>query len=330
MPANKNALARYRVIDDCLTNNMNRYPRLPDLIKKIGEKLGQSISDSMVNKDLRAMKELYGAPIRFNRERGGYEYEQEGFSIREFPLTYEEIEAMDLAPAMLQQLRGTGLYEQFLHAVNKVIEGYRIGKALGKDETEIIQMETGALAPGTEWLEVLLKAIIEKKSLEIEYQSYGGTTKLHHVSGYLLKEYRNRWYLVGHSDRSDAVIVYGLDRIKSVSPSQKHFYQDAGFSSVDYFRYSFGITQMHYQEPEEVILSFQPEQAPYILSQPVHTSQKILVHNDIELRIRIKVYRSHELLQFIMGNLDKILDIEPASLKEEIKERVGKALDRLA
>ncbi len=329
MPANKSALVRYHVIDDCLLNTMRRYPGLGDLRNKIAEKLGQSISESMVNKDLRAMKDIYGAPIRFNKERGGYEYAQEGFSIREFPLTHEEIEAIDLAPAMLQQLKGTSLFEQFQKAVGKMIEGYRIGKVIGKEESEIIQMETGALSPGTQWLMKLLKAILEKQSVEIVYQSYGGQEKLHSFSPYLLKEYRNRWYLVGYSDRAESVIVMGLDRINKIEKSRTKFYQEPGFNSVNYFRYSFGITQMHYQEPEEVILEYFPEQAPYVLSQPIHGSQEVLAHNASGLRIRIRVYRSHELLQYIMGNLDKIKGISPAGLKEDVMKRVSEALGRL-
>jgi predicted DNA-binding transcriptional regulator YafY len=325
MPANKNALARYRIIDDCLTNTMRRYPKLPDIQQKIEAQLGQSISTSMINKDLKAMRDMYGAPIIFQKQKNGYCYSQEGFSIKEFPLTYDEIEALDLAPAMLQQLKGTKLYDQFLHAVNKLIEGYRIGKTLGKDEIEIIQTETAAGSPGTNWLEPLLKAIIEHTSLTIHYKPYGGEIKIHTISPYLLKEYRNRWYLVGFSDRSEKVLVWGLDRIQAVDNSKEQFYQVPAFNSADYFQYSFGITQMHYSLPEQVVLSFIPEQAPYLLSQPIHASQEVLVNNGTEIRIAIKVYLSHELTQFILGNIDKIREIAPSSLKESIAEKINNA-----
>ena len=322
MPVNKNALARYRIIDDCLTNTMRKYPKLPDIQQKIEAQLNKSISASSINKDLKAIREIYGAPIIFHKQKKGYCYAEEGFSIKEFPLTYDEIEALDLAPAMLQQLKGTKLYDQFLHAVNKLIEGYRIGKTLGKDENEIIQTETATGSPGTNWLEPLLKAIIEHECLAIQYKAFGGETKIHTISPYLLKEYRNRWYLVGYSDRSEKVLVWGLDRIQAVDNSKEPFYQEPDFNSADYFQYSFGITQMHYSLPERVVLSFISEQAPYLLSQPIHASQEVLVNNDTEIRIAIKVYLSHELNQFILGNIDKIREIEPASLKQSIVEKI--------
>jgi predicted DNA-binding transcriptional regulator YafY len=326
MPINKNALKRYRIIDECLTNPMRKYPKLPDIQQKIEAQLDQSISDSMINKDLKAMRDMYGAPIIFHKQHQGYCYAQEGFSIKEFPLTYDEIEALDLAPAMLQQLKGTKLYDQFLHAVNKLIEGYRIGKTLGKGESDIIQTETAAGSPGTNWLEPILKAIIERDCLAVRYTAYGGETKLHNLSPYLLKEYRNRWYVVGYSDRAEMALVLGLDRVKEIKNSKSKFYQDEAFDSAEYFKYSFGITQLHYSVPEKVTLTFIPEQAPYLMSQPIHPSQKVLVNDSNEIKVSIIVYLSHELTQFILGNIDKITDIHPPQLKEVVKGKIISAM----
>jgi predicted DNA-binding transcriptional regulator YafY len=100
MPLNKNALLRFRIIDACLTNRQRPYPTMEQVIEKIEAQLGQSISDSLFTKDLQQMKTIYGAPIKYNRFHKGYYYDQEGFSIREFPLTHEEIEALDYSTAL--------------------------------------------------------------------------------------------------------------------------------------------------------------------------------------------------------------------------------------
>ena len=90
MPTNKNALARYQVIDSCLTNKQKKYPKLADLQNKIDERLGigedeNGISDSTVKNDIKAMKKLWNAFIDYNRERRGYYYTEENFSIKQFP-----------------------------------------------------------------------------------------------------------------------------------------------------------------------------------------------------------------------------------------------------
>jgi len=59
MPANKFAFLRYQIIDDCLRNTMRPYPKLRDLRRACEEKLfsseGERISDSAIEKDLKAM-----------------------------------------------------------------------------------------------------------------------------------------------------------------------------------------------------------------------------------------------------------------------------------
>lgn len=131
MPKNKSAVLRYRIIDGCLTNSMHPYPTLESIQQKIASQLDKPISISMLNKDLAAMKEIYGAPIAYHKQRGGYYYSEKNFSISEFPLTGEEIEALDFSTALLQQIRGTRIFQQFENAINKVIEGYRISKIEG-------------------------------------------------------------------------------------------------------------------------------------------------------------------------------------------------------
>jgi predicted DNA-binding transcriptional regulator YafY len=80
-----------------------------------------------------------------------------------------------------------------------VIEGYRISKIIGKSESEILQVEEPVKAGGSEWLEMILKAIVEKHALQMKYHGFGKEEKTYSLSPYLLKEYRNRWYVVGFS-----------------------------------------------------------------------------------------------------------------------------------
>ena len=141
MPVNKNALLRYRIINACLTNRQRRYPTLEQIIEKIEEQTGEQISDSTVTKDFQQMRNIYDAPIKYNAFHKGYYYTEEGFSIDGIPLTDEEKEALDYSTALLHQIKDTRIFKQFENAINKVIEGYRVSKILGKSETQILQVE---------------------------------------------------------------------------------------------------------------------------------------------------------------------------------------------
>ena len=322
MPVNKSAFLRYRIIDGCLTNPNRRYPALQDIINKIESQLGVSISDSMFSKDIQQMKSIYNAPIRYDRNHNGYCYTQDGFSIKEFPLTHEEIEALDMSTALLHQLKGTRMFQHFENAINKVIEGYRLSDILGKSENQLIQVEEPVRSESSHWLEPILKAIVEKNCLEVGYQGFGKAEKLHNISAYLLKEYRNRWYMIGHSNLSDKILVMALDRINSINTSKSPYYSSDQFVPAQFFNYSFGITQLHEAAPEKVVLSFSPYQANYILSQPMHYSQQVLLTSDTEVQVQLEVYITAELKMAILSYGAEIKVLAPQSLKNDLKATI--------
>ncbi len=324
MPVNKNALLRYRIIDGCLTNPMRKYPTMEFIIKKIEEQLGSAISTSMFSKDLSQMKSTYNAPIEFHRLNKGYYYSEPDFSIKEFPLTHDEIDALDYSTALLHQFKGTRIFHHFESAINKVIEGYRISAILGKSENQILQVEEPVRAENSKWLEQILKAIVEKKCLKIAYQAFGREEKIHDLSPYLLKEYHNRWYVTGYSERAQKIAVFALDRINDLEFSGNNFVNDLDFAADDFFKYSLGITQLHNATAEKIVLSFTPQQAFYILSQPLHHSQKILLESDEEVQIQLEVYVTAELKMTILSFGAEVKVLEPECLRNEIKESIEK------
>ena len=323
MPINKSAMLRYRIIDGCLTNSLSKYPTMEFIREKIEEQIGAPISSSMFSKDLQQMKSM-GAPIEYDRYSKGYFYSQEGFSMQEFPLTSDEIEALDFSTALLHQLKGTKMFEQFENAINKVIEGYRISKITGVSESQILQIEEPIKIGGNEWLELILKSIVNKEVLIVKYNPFGKGAKEHKFSPYLLKEYRNRWYAIGFSAISNYVVTFALDRIKTVTKSNAKYFTDPQFNPTDFFKYSIGIIQRHSKTPEKIILSFTSDQAPYILSQPLHQSQKIIVENDNEVQVELYVYITHELKMTILSYGENVQVISPKILKEEMKEIIEK------
>lgn len=326
MPINKSALLRYRIIDSCLDNNMRKFPTMEYIIERIEEQIGTSLSESMFTKDLEGMRREYNAPIKYDRYHKGYCYTEPGFSIKEFPLTHDEIEALDFSTALFQQLKNTRMFEQFENAINKVIEGYRISKIIGKSEKQILQIEEPLRSDANQWLEIILKAIVEKNCLKISYHGYGKDKKDHEFSAYLLKEYRNRWYAVGYSKKAHNVLILALDRITNIESSKNKYVSDDKFIPADYFKYSFGITQFNEGKPERVVLLFTPYEAPYILSQPLHHSQKIISEDKKGLQIELFVYITYELIQTILSYGDQVKVLEPVSVRKRILEVLGNSL----
>lgn len=323
MPSNKNAILRYRIIDGCLTNPYHKYPLLRYIKEKIEEQLTDNISESMIHKDFAAMKRIYDAPIKYNKTYGGYCYTEEAFSIKEFPLTTDEVSALDFSTALLHNLKGTKLFDQFENAINKMIEGYRISKIIGKSERQLIQVEEPVKTSGNEWLEPLLNAIINQKAIAITYSRYGGEPKLHQFSPCILKEYRNRWYVAGYSERTQNALVMALDRINQLEQTDIDYTTIPDFNPDDFFKYSFGITQINDALPEKIVLSFTSQQAHYILGQPMHHSQQVILENEEEVQIQLEVYITQELIMAILSYGAQVKVLAPVLLKEKIRDLIA-------
>ena len=322
MPVNKSALLRYRIIDSCLTNSLRKYPPMDYIIEKIEAQLETTLSASMFTKDIESMRRTYSAPIQYDRLHKGYCYTEAGFSINSFPLSHDEIEALDFSTALLQQLKHTRLFFHFETAINKVIDGYRLSKELGKSEIQLLQVEEAVEDGGGQWLETILKAITGKKCLGVSYHGFGRPEKQHIFSPYLLKEYRNRWYTVGYSAAAKNILVLALDRIMAIDTCKEKYIVDSEFSPAIFFKYSFGITQVHDAKAEKVLLLFTPLQAPYILSQPMHHSQQIIANDAKGLQVKLEVYITQELIMTILSYAGNVQVIAPKKLVLQIKEQI--------
>ncbi len=325
MPKNKSALERYYIIDDCLTNKRKRFPNKIYILEKLEDILQEGISESTLHKDFAAMKQLFGAPISYNRYREGYYYQDENFSMSKFPLTEKEIEALDFSTALFQKLKGTKMFSHLENAINRIIDVHRISKHIGKSESQILQIEEPPAMQDNGYLETILEAIVQEQCLKIKYQPFNKTVKEHHVSPYVLKEYRNRWYAVGYSNLKKEVLTFGLDRIKSLSPCKEKYISARDFNPQDFFKYSLGIIQRHAKQPERVVLWFSKEQAPYIQSQKLHHSQKLIKEYTGEIEIELTLYTTQELKMTILSYGNDVKVLSPETLQTEIKEIIEKA-----
>jgi predicted DNA-binding transcriptional regulator YafY len=331
MPYNKSAVLRYQIIDDILSSKQLG----PDaktkeaIISTIESRLGITLSESMFHKDINSMRSIYSAPLEFDRYNKCYCYTQPDFSIKGLALTDEEKESLSLALAILEQLKGTQLFQHFGNAINKVIKGCRMSEFLGKSEKQILQVEEPSPGAGEKWVDAILKNIVEgKKGLCIHYEPYDRDPKIHEFSPYLVKEYRNRWYTIGYSERASSVIVLALDRIKKIEPGNNKFVFNSDFKPEEYFKYSMGITQIHEAKPEIVELSFSPDQLHYVLSQPWHASQQIIRKKGQETVIRLQVYLTHELTMAILSCGPHVKVLKPARLVKTIKNTIEKMKER--
>lgn len=330
MPATKNAAFRHRIIDACLRNKRKPYPSIEELQETVSEGLNMEdpISVSTINKDLKAMRDFYKAPICFDKYRKGYYYEDPYFSIQSFPLTEEEVRILDLSSSFLKQIKYSGYFTQFESVIEKLISGFRLSKIPGYENRQLLETEEPLSDTGIRWLETVYSAILHKDSLTVKYKRFNSMeTKTHAFSPYLLREYRNRWYMIGYSEKAESITTLALDRVASIEKSSQRYISTEGFNEKDYFQYSFGVTVYAQAEPYVVELLFDKAVAGYLLTKPLHASQQAEMGED-GLRLQIECYLTPELEMTILGYGETVQVLGPEILKNRILARAGALLNR--
>jgi predicted DNA-binding transcriptional regulator YafY len=183
-------------------------------------------------------------------------------------------------------------------------------------------------ATGSQSFHGILHAIKNRQQLEINYQSYWYTkVSDKKVEPYLLKEFKNRWYLIAKDIDKNEIRTYGLDRINEISISKKKFTYPPSFVPKNYFKDSFGIIRKEEnKEVENVVLLFNDIQGKYIKSLPFHSSQEVLTDNENGLTIKLKIYVTFDFEMELLSYGFNVQVLEPATLRESIKEKLKAAL----
>jgi predicted DNA-binding transcriptional regulator YafY len=327
MPHIKNALIRYRIIDRCIRNKYKSYPSKQELREACEENLfgtnyGEHICDSTIEKDLFNMRMDHDAPIKYSKKHNGYYYEDPSYSINDIPLTEDDLESIQFAVNTLQQFREVDMFKQFGQAIDKIVDRVAIeSKQSLNSENPIVQFETAYSSGGNEFLPPLYEAIISKNKVIFNYKSFKSTDfKERIVSPLLLKEYRNRWYLISFDESKNDIITFALERMLNLESIKENSIIPSSFNPKEYFEYSTGITA-YKGEPELIEIKADSISAKYILSQPFHHSQKLINEYNEYSIFQLKVFISEELIRSFLSFGGEIEVLSPANLRSMIKQR---------
>lgn len=199
---------------------------------------------------------------------------------------------------------------------------------IGESSSQSIHFEKRK-PQGTENFHGLLHAIKNQLQISFTYQKYWEVELTHRiVEPYALKEFRNRWYLLANDLKDQQVKSFAFDRLTNLEITPKRFKSSRNFDVNEYYKFCFGIISPSDHELHEVILTFDPTQGKYIKSLPLHETQEILVDNDQEVRIKLKVYLTYDFLMEVLSYGENVKVIEPVSLIESLKTNYLNALNQ--
>lgn len=180
---------------------------------------------------------------------------------------------------------------------------------------------------GAQFIGDIYDAVRKQQTIRIEYQSFKARqSDIMTVYPYLLKEYRNRWFLIGEksTNRSSQVNIFALDRIHSVSVAKEiPFKKCVAFDPGHFFDDTIGVTRLISDKARRVVIKVDRQQAPYVESKPFHKSQKVEQRfRNGSIQLSLKVVINPELERLILGYGGHIEVIAPPEFRERIAESI--------
>ena len=326
MQKGSKASLRYFILDKCFSNTHHQYTidELLDIVnEKLGDKEGSSISIRQLRKDIQDMRDrvMYDAPITaypLDGRKCYYRYSDPDFSVFNNELSPEEIENLQTTIKMLGKYRGIPA-NTWIEEVVSSLE-YRFG--IKANSENLISFEQNEQLKGLEYLSTIIDAAINHQPLNIDYCTFKGNKIKMVIHPYYVKQYNGRWFLFGLDNGHERIANIALDRIQRMNNASVVFKKNDSIDFNTYFDDIIGVTIPREDvKKESIILRFTKERFLYVISKPIHQSQRIVEGKDSE--VEIQVNPNKELCQQIFSFIPDIEVISPQWLRNEVKEKLA-------
>ncbi|MBL7112184.1 MAG: WYL domain-containing protein [Bacteroidales bacterium] len=323
MPATKNQDLRQEIIHGLLGVSKLHLTK-QELLDKVNEKLEvrdfPAIHWRTLNNDLTYLKRC-GAEIHIPNRGDPYYYYMDAYYPEGTQFDEEDIDILTRGIQILKRISGFRIARD----IEAMLERLKYTRFMdGSKGKGYIAFEDHTLASGTEWLDPLAEAILFKTVLKVDYRSFRHPPDLFLFHPYFLKEYRNRWYVMGRHQVRNALYTLALDRIHEIRPAPDDIYLENDiFEPESYFQNLIGVTKEECNEPAKVVLQVTGDTVPYVESKKIHHSQHILNRNpDGSIEIELYIVINYELVSTILGFGAAVKVVGPTVLKNKIFEEL--------
>lgn len=282
--------------------NEKHFPSKEEIIDKLDEK-DLKVSERTLERYLESIRADLGLEIKYSRANKGYFIDVENsVRIESFFRFLELVEVADI-----------------------------FSKSL-KDSAEIfeyVSFDDSKSFKGIENLKAILLAIKENKQLTFQHHNFGRDSQREYtVTPLLLKEYLNRWYVIGAFGKEE-IRTFGIDRITDLEIGKTSKLKREDFKkNLEKFNHTVGLTYGE-GEPEKVVLLVNALHVKYMRSLPLHSSQVIFPKDkNNQHKVEFLVYPNYEFKTQILKIGAEVEVLEPEYLRKEIKQTLKASLSR--
>lgn len=326
MPTNRHAQIRYTILDRCFSNfnRLYNYDDLLDELNKVLYELGtEGIKLRQLQYDIDHMKSDAGWAIEFDESlkkgrKKAFRYYDKSFSIANHPLNVDDIEQLETTIAILSRYKHRAEFTWLEELIPRMEQAFDL---VASGENGIVSYQENLELKGRVHIGTLFNLIVKQKQIQIIYEPYGKPQFTTTVFPYHVKQYNNRWFLFCYNKEYKSISNYPLDRILSIEELAEDF-EPSDINWLDYFDDVIGVTKPEEGKVETIHLKFSDQRINYVLTKPLHGSQKQDKTDEESRTISIEVIPNQELFQLLLSFGSDLEVLSPSVVKEEIQNRI--------
>ena len=344
MPANKNAVTRYYLLDKLLANRYHHYST-EDLCRLVNEELAEMnqepVSRRTIELDLNYIENEgpFLAEIKHYQvddisqrtqktiKKSCHRYADPSFSIFTQKLTDDEKHLLGEAFSLIGQF--DGLHN--LEGLERLRESLRV-----KTDRQIVSITENPLKDKN-LLGELFTVISQKQVVEIHFHKFD-TPEVDRsvvVHPYLLKEYNRRWYLIAAAEDTGKLLSFALDRMDKFVPLPARCYKEYDGDLRERFEDIIGVTLIDGNPLQTILFWVSDYSKDYVATKPLHESQRpYRGESEKELRrqypmlengafFSIGCIENYELIRELTSFGADLIVLSPNEIQEKVMDRIS-------
>jgi predicted DNA-binding transcriptional regulator YafY len=291
------------------------------------------VSLATFKRDLEYLRDRFNAPVVWDREAGGYRFDQQGVGdAYELPglwFNASEIHALLTMQQLLGSL-GPGLLTPHIEPLLT-----RLRMLLDRDdmpadavEKRIRIQKVNARAYEPEHFAPIATAVLQRRRLVVDHHNRNrNETIRREVSPQRLTYYRENWYLDAWCHLRNELRSFGLDAIKGVwigTEAAQEVTEDEVAAVLDSGYGIFSGKEIQWAE-----LEFSPARAQWVSKESWHPEQQAHFTSDGRYRLKLPFSNPTELTMDVLRHVPEVRVLSPASLRERVREQLAFALEKL-
>lgn len=343
MPTNKNALERYFIIDELLSNRYHSYS-VEDIKKECENRLGDKYKDyeisvRQIQKDLKFLsdegpffaeieeyyfegKNKWGRAIK----KRGVRYKKPSFSIFKKELSDNQKRLLSEVFSIMGQFDGI----PGLDGLNALKGELKI-----EEGKKIVEFSRNPIENTTHFAKLFM-AISNKQVVKLHYHVFQCPEDKRSilVHPYLLKEYNRKWYLLCGADENGYILTFVVDeRLEEIEPRPELPYKECQEDLAERFEEIVGVTYRRENECKDILFWVSNASNKYVENRPIHISQVLYKGKKAEelhekypefeggTFFKITCRENEELYKVFLSYGKELVVLEP-HMREEIQKRI--------